>query len=73
LAGKTAGKTAMTIAAIIVLLIIVSAIRAPRTFAEAEYQSHIRRNNIRFLGYLALFSACAFCLYAFIHAITNLP
>jgi hypothetical protein len=54
------------IVVILILMAIVGSLRQPRTFAEAEYRSHVRRNNLRFFLFLVLFSLSALCVYAII-------
>jgi amino acid permease len=54
---------------IILLIVIAVAVRRPRTYAEAQYRNHVRRENRQFVFFVVLLGALVFCVWTFIHAI----
>lgn len=61
------------IVVILILMAVVGSLRQPRTFAEAEYRSHVRRERQRFAWLLFLISALFTCIYFLILAIASIP
>lgn len=54
---------------LVLIIIVVTALRQPRTHAEAQYATDMRRKNRKTLFFFVLAGALVFCIVTFIGAI----